>query len=137
MRSMKASGAEGLMMFGNRGQFLDPYDPSVLRASMGAQLGLRIVKTNYKELQRWTYRSEIRVLGADAAGRVDYRSVKFRRPVLLMVGDERSGLSPGQSSACDGLVKIPMASGVDSLNVAMAATVLLYEAFGQKHPAKR
>ena len=67
--------------------------------------------------------------GADAAGQLDYRKVAYRRPLLLMIGDERSGLSPGQLSSCDSLVSIPMARNIDSLNVAMAAMVLLFEAF--------
>ena len=72
------------------------------------------------------------MLGADAAGQLDYRKVAYRRPLLLMIGDERSGLSPGQLSSCDSLVRIPMARNIDSLNVAMAATVLLFEAFRRR-----
>lgn len=136
LRAAKASGAEGLMIFGNRGQTLDPYDPAVVRASMGASISLSYVRTSYDELRRWTYRSETRVLGADAEGPLDFRSVKFRRPVLIMVGNERSGLSPGQRSACDGFVRISMERGVDSLNVAMATTLLLFEAHGQKRSYK-
>src|SRR5207248_1925643 len=116
----------GLMLFSNRGQTLDPFDPQVLRASMGSSLHLKIIRTSYRELAKWSYRSEVRVLGADSGGRLDFRGVKFRRPILLMVGDERDGLSPGQHSSCDALVKIPMASGIDSFNVAMAATVMLF-----------
>ena len=136
LRAAKACGAEGLMVFGNRGQTADVFDPQVIRASMGAALQLRFVRTTYRELERWSYRSEIRVIGADAAGTLDYRQVKFRRPVLIMLGDERSGLSPGQTAACDVFARLPMARGVDSINVAMAATVLLYEAYGQKHPLR-
>jgi TrmH family RNA methyltransferase len=137
LRAMKAAGAEGLMIFGNRGQTLDPFDPGVVRASMGASISLPIVGTTYEDLRRWSYRSEIRVLGADAEGPLDFRSVKFRRPVLIMIGNERTGLSPGQRSVCDGLVRIPMEPGIDSLNVAMAATVMLFEAHGQKQIRKR
>lgn len=133
LRALKAAGGAGLMVFANRGETIDVYDPQTLRASMGAAIGMKIVRTGYKELRSWAFRSEIRVLGADTEGSLDFRRVKFRRNVLLMVGDERHGLSPGQRSACDGFVRIPMASGVDSLNVAMATTVLLFEAFGQKH----
>jgi TrmH family RNA methyltransferase len=132
LRSMVAAGSPGLFLFGNRGTYQDVYDPQVVRASMGAQLALPVVQTTYRDFNQWTYRGEIRVLGADAAGGLDYRKVAYRRPLLFMLGGERSGLSPGQRSVCDSMVKIPMARHIDSLNVAMAATVLLFEAFGHQ-----
>jgi len=134
LRGLKAAGGSGVILLSNRGHTMDIYDPLVLRSSMGALVGMKVVRGSYRELSRWSYRSEIRVLGADAEGPLDYRKVKFRRPILIMVGDERDGLSPGQRATCDGLVRIPMSAGVDSLNVAMATTVLLFEAHSQKHP---
>ena len=136
LRSMVAADSAGLMLFGNRGQYEDAYDPTVIRASMGAHLMLPVVRTSYAELSRWSRRSEVRVLGADATAQLDYRAIKYRRPTLLMIGSERTGLSPGQRSICDDLVRIPMARGIDSLNVAMAATVILFEAFGQRRAVR-
>jgi TrmH family RNA methyltransferase len=137
LRSMVATGSPGVFLFGNQGRYQDIYEPGVIRASMGAHLRLKVVKTTYREFARWTYRSEFRVLGADAKGSLEYRSVNYRRLLLFMIGDERSGLSPGQRSACDDLVRIPMAAEIDSLNVAMAATVLLFESFGQRRAVRR
>jgi tRNA G18 (ribose-2'-O)-methylase SpoU len=54
-----------------------------------------------------------------------------------MLGDERKGLSEGQLATCDALVKIPMVGSPDSLNIAMAASVMLYEVHNQRHPVKR
>jgi len=132
LRTARASGCAGVMLFGNRGETLDIFDPLALRASMGAAIGLRVVHSTYRELRNWSYRSEIRVLGADVEGQLNPWTTKLTRNVLFMMGEERSGLSPGQRSQCDEFVRIPMAPGVDSLNVATSAAVLLYEAFRQK-----
>jgi len=132
LRTAKASGCAGVMLFANRGETLDLFDPLALRASIGAAIGLHVVRTTYRELRDWSYRSEIRVLGADTHGRLNLWTSKLSRNVLFMMGEERNGLSPGQRSQCDEFVRIPMAHGVDSVNVASSAAVLLYEAFRQK-----
>ena len=131
-RSAGASGSPGMFLFGNRGEHQDVFDPLVMRASMGTHFDLKFVRSTYREFAHWEFRLEFRVLGADARGPLDYRKVGYRRPLLLMIGNERSGLSPGQRSCCDDLVRIPMARPIDSLNAAMAATILLFEAFGQR-----
>jgi TrmH family RNA methyltransferase len=131
-RSGAAAAAPGIFLFGNRNEYQDVFDPLVVRSSMGAHFDLQIVRCTYREFAKWQFRSEFRVLGADPGGTLDYRKVGYRRPLLLMIGNERHGLSPGQLSSCDSLVRIPMARNVDSLNVAMATTVLLFESFNQQ-----
>ena len=54
-----------------------------------------------------------------------------------MVGGERRGLTPEQRALCDATVRIPMRGDTDSLTLAVAASVLLYEIYGQRHPARR
>jgi RNA methyltransferase, TrmH family len=137
MRSAAAVGANGMMIFGPPRDRTDPFDPTTVRASMGAIFGIRLIRTSHHEFRRRRNRCLITVLGAAGEAETDYRSVSYRGPVMLMLGNERTGLSEAQRTTCDGFVKVPMVSGMDSLNVAMAGTVLLYEAFGQRHPVHR
>jgi len=137
MRSAAATGATGFMIFGPARDRTDPFDPTTVRATMGAIFGLRLVKTSHREFRTWRERSALTVLGATGEAAVDYRTVKYGRPIMLMLGNERSGLSKAQRTSCDEFVKIPMVNGIDSLNVAMAGTVLVYEVYSQRHPTQR
>ena len=65
---------------------------------------------------------------------MDFRSAEYRRAVVLMLGDERKGLTDGQRKTCREIVRIPMIGSADSLNLAMAGTLMLYEAFRQRSP---
>ena len=137
LRSAEAAGSTGVFGFGRPSDLPDPFDPAAVRASMGAVFGLRYVRTTHQEFRKWKLRYELSVLGASGEASVDYRSVSFRRPIILMLGNERSGLSEGQRATCDGFIKIPICGGVDSLNLAMAGTLLLFEARNQRHPPRR
>jgi RNA methyltransferase, TrmH family len=122
---------------GTMGGETDPFHPASVRASMGAIFGLRLVRTSAKALSGWKRRNGILVVGASPDGDCDYRQVDYRRPVLLMMGSERVGLRERQANLCDRLVRIPMTGKADSLNLAVATGVMLYEAFGQRHPPGR
>ena len=60
-------------------------------------------------------------------GSHDIRQQKFKLPVALVIGNETHGLSMNYAKACDAMVRIPMQGSVSSLNVASAASILLYE----------
>ncbi len=134
LRCGEAVGATGLLIFGPHNAGPDPFDPGVVRASMGSIFGYRIIRTHHAEFRKWPRRSELRVFGATPTNAVDYRAVTYRRPVVLMLGDERSGLSEAQIATCDNFIRIPMKGCLDSLNVAMATAVWLYEVHNQRHP---
>ncbi|MBC8066245.1 MAG: RNA methyltransferase [Chlorobia bacterium] len=134
LRSAHAAGATGLMVFGPPRDRADPYDPLVVRASMGSLFALQIISTSHQAIRRWPRRYEIRIIGADGGASTDYRRLDYRKPALIMLGEERQGLGDAQRATCDAFVHIPMVKGVDSLNLAMAGTILLYEAHRQRHP---
>jgi RNA methyltransferase, TrmH family len=134
MRTCAASGASGVIV--PRLQGADPHHPAAVRASMGALHGIRLVRAEPYELEAWKRRSGAVVVGAAPQGSVDYRRVSYRRPVVLVLGSERGGLSEQQLLLCDARVRIPMVSG-DSLNLAVAGSVLLYEVWSQRHPLRR
>jgi 23S rRNA (guanosine2251-2'-O)-methyltransferase len=75
------------------------------------------------------------IWGADADSRQVHSDVDLTGPLVLVLGGEGRGLRPRVASACDGLMAIPQTGRIDSLNVAAAAAVLLFEAVRQRSPA--
>ena len=70
-------------------------------------------------------------MGSSPAGLIDYRAFRCRWPAALLIGGEKGGLSDQLAEACDFMVRIPMVGRGDSINVAVAAGILLYELFNQ------
>ncbi len=132
IRTSAAIGASGFILLGD---FIDPFDPNVVRATMGAIFKQHIVRVNTTELYCWIKSNKSQVIGASPNGSIDYDKVSYTHPTILMLGNERSGLTKEQQSICQHLVRIPMIEGVDSLNVAIAGSLLLYEVF--RSPIRR
>ena len=101
---------------------------------MGSLFAHRLVRTTHRAFRRAPGRRGLLVLGGTPEATDDYRQPDYRRAVALMLGDERKGLSEGQRASCDGFVRIPMVGAPDSLNLAMAGTLMLYEALNQRAP---
>jgi RNA methyltransferase, TrmH family len=70
------------------------------------------------------------VIGTHLAAREDFRKATYNDPVLIVMGGEGPGLSPGAAASCTNLVKIPMAGDLDSLNLAIATALMLYQVRG-------
>jgi TrmH family RNA methyltransferase len=124
MRSADAVGVRALILLGNA---TDPFDPATLRAAMGALFNLQIVRCSWPELRDWQQQHGALLLGSSDRGAADYRQITVRRPLLLLMGSERHGLNDEQLAACDAVARIPMRGRSDSLNLAVATSVLLYE----------
>jgi TrmH family RNA methyltransferase len=105
----------------------DPFEPGVVRAAMGSMFRQTFVRTGAEQLRHWARRHSLHVVGASPDGPVGCHEARYRAPPLLVLGDERSGLDPDQRALCHDLVRIPMVEGVDSLNVAVAGSILMYE----------
>ena len=128
LRTSDAVGNAGLILLGN---CADPYDPVAIRASMGAIFSQRLVKASFSAFAQWKRLHNYIVVGTSGAAANDYREVSYRSPLVLLMGSERLGLSSGQQAICDMLVKIPMVGRSDSLNLAVATSLVLYEIFYQ------
>lgn len=141
MRSAEAAGATGLILFDRSEEGtphgVDPHHPSAVRASMGSFFALRLVRTTHRAFRRWRREQGVAAYGAAGEAEMDYRRMNCRRPTVLMLGDERKGLSDGQRGSCDALVRIPMMGHPDSLNLAMAGTLMVYEAMNGRWPLTR
>lgn len=124
IRTAHAAGAAGFFLLGDGA---DPFHPQAVRASMGAIFGLPLVRTNAANVRRWKLKHDVRVIGASPGGDVLFNRTRYGARVMLMMGDERQGLTAEQLTLCDQLVRIPMHDSLDSLNVAVAGSLLLYE----------
>ena len=128
LRTSDAIGAAGLLLLG---ACADPYDSGALRASMGAIFSQHLVKASFAEFVRWKHERSLTVVGTSDKGALAYRQATYTRPLVLLMGSEREGLSETQQAQCDTIVKIPMVGRSDSLNLAVATGVVLYEIFHQ------
>lgn len=125
MRTCHALGLNYLLLIGN---CVDPFSPETIRASMGAFSAVTIVHVSEKDVSTWKKsHADIPFIATDVVQATDYRDMDYKNAVLLM-GNEQKGVSPLLKTLCDRHVKIPMPGGAESLNVAMATTLLLYEA---------
>jgi TrmH family RNA methyltransferase len=130
LRSCDAAGAGGLILLDH---CADPFGVEAVRASMGAIFTVRLARASSAGFLAWLRAGPGflagAVLSADAQpwDRIDYPP-----PTFLLVGTEQAGLPAHLAGACDARVMIPMAGQADSLNVAVAAAVLLFETVRQR-----
>lgn len=115
---------------------VDPFAPNVVRAGMGATFALRFARSGGSEWQHWREKHGVKLIGTSPHTGKDFRSLHYGKRVVLWMGGERKGLTEDQMAQCDDLVRIPMAptATADSLNLAMATSILLYELFNQSTP---
>jgi 23S rRNA (uridine2479-2'-O)-methyltransferase len=130
-RSADAFGAAGLIVTGHAA---DPYDPKAVRASTGSLFALPTVRVpSPAPVLEWARTAGLAIVGTDERGPVEAAEADLTGPLLLLVGNETTGLSVAWREAADLLVRITMAaSAASSLNAATAASILLYEAARQR-----
>ena len=129
MRTCDAVGGAGLILLGNT---TDPHHPDAVRASMGSLFALQVVRAGFDEFVAWKAAHGYTVVGTSPAATQEYRAVAYPPATILLMGSERTGLSPTQQAACDQLVRIPMVGTADSLNLGVATSIVLYEIFYQQ-----
>jgi 23S rRNA (guanosine2251-2'-O)-methyltransferase len=130
IRSAEAVGVHGLLI-GSKGAA--PLSPAAIKASAGAVEHLLVARVENlaDELTALRLRG-IRVVGAEAEAAQGYREADLRGPLCIVIGAEGRGLSPAVRRRVDLFVRIPMAGKVASLNAAVAGSILLFEALGQR-----
>jgi TrmH family RNA methyltransferase len=109
---------------------VDLYNPKVVRGAMGAHFRLPVFSHDWPDISKQT--SGRAVWLAHAAGDTTYDAVDWTQPSALIVGGEASGAGQEAAQIATGRVSIPMTGGAESLNAAMAATVILFEAARQR-----
>ena len=123
IRTADAAGARGIIL---AGRTCDPWGSACVRATMGSIFAMPLVTKSTAELvelcKSWPGES----IGTHLQGTQDYRR-PYGEPTLIVMGSEASGLSDAVAQACSTLVRIPMRDGPDSLNIAVATGLMLFE----------
>jgi TrmH family RNA methyltransferase len=127
IRTADAVGASGVILVGSS---CDPYAREAVRATMGSIFSVPLVRTDCARFVNWRREWRGDVVGTHLAAREDFRSVRYCGPTLLLMGSEGPGLSEELARSCTRLVKIPMAGRLDSLNLAIATALTLYQIRG-------
>ena len=124
IRTIDAVGAAGVILIGN---CCDPYARECVRATMGSIFTVPLVKVTREAFFDWRAGWRGDVVGTHLDASDDFRKTSFKGPALLLMGSEGPGLSEALTKSCSRLVKIPMAGKLDSLNLAVAAALVLYQ----------
>ena len=124
LRTLDAVGADGMFLLDGG---VDPYHPSSVRASMGAIFWKPLVQTSFDGFVKWAHIHDCQLVGSSAHAKTNYRDFTPEgRPTILLLGSEQKGLSPEQMAFCDTNVSLPMKGRSSSLNLSVAAGILLY-----------
>ena len=126
IRTSEAVGGAGFIFVGKD---INPFEPDVVRASMGAIFHQTFVRTDLNALRRWMRHHSCHGIGASPDGTIHLHQFNYPPSTLLFLGEERQGLTPQQRDLCQHLIKIPMVGNTDSLNLAVAGSLLMYEVY--------
>lgn len=130
LRTAEAAGATGAIATKNTA---DPFSPKALRGAMGSAFRLPVwFGAEFAEVVSWCSRTGVQTVCADVHASRSYDEVDWTQPSALILGPESTGLSAEEIAATNASVRIPMTAEAESLNVAVATGVLLYEAVRQR-----
>ena len=129
LRTSDAVGGKGIILLD---QSTDPYSVACTRASMGALFTQNIILSDFSEFKEWKTKNAIAVVATSDAADLDYQRYVYPDPMVLLMGSERQGLHDQYYELCDAIIRIPMVGKSDSLNLAIATGVTVYEIFNQR-----
>ncbi len=130
VRTAEAAGATGVIATANTA---DPFSPKGLRGAMGSAFRLPVWSGGTLiEVLEWCRGRKIQIICGDVSANTVFSDINWRRPSALLVGRESVGLLANELALADVSVRIPMKGSVESLNVAVASGVILYEAARQR-----
>jgi TrmH family RNA methyltransferase len=132
VRTAEAAGATGIIA---TAKTADPFSPKALRGAMGSAFRMPIWSgPSFAAAVAWCRSRKILTIAADLFGSAVHRDVNWRKSSAIIVGRESTGLSPDEVAATDASVRIPMQGAAESLNVAVATGIILFEAARQRAP---
>lgn len=125
IRTADAVGAKGIILIGDT---TDPFSLETVRATMGSVFAVPLMRATEAEFLAWRKGFAGLVVGTHLKGAVDYRTIPYaNRPVVLLMGNEQQGLPDQLAAGCDKLARIPQEGRADSLNLAIATGIMLFE----------
>lgn len=124
LRTADALGARAVILAGD---CTDPYGLDAVRASMGSVFAVDLVRAQVDAAVAWARAAGAHLVGTHLDAAADIRALRWRSPAVIAMGNEQQGLSAELAAACDVRVRIPMAGRADSLNLAVATAITLFE----------
>jgi RNA methyltransferase, TrmH family len=124
LRTADAAGAAGVILVGAS---CDPYSVEAVRASMGSIFATPIARATFDDLTQFARTRGAALIGASLKGEPLDDDAQVSARFVLLMGNEQSGLSAAMEEACEQLVRIPMRGRADSLNLAVATAILVYD----------
>ncbi len=128
LRSAGAAGADGILLGPG---CVDAYNPKVVRGGMGAQLRLPVQQADWEEIEKELVGMQVWLAAAD--GDHSYTEVDWHLPSAVIIGNEAQGAAAAADRLATGRLSIPMHAATESLNAAVAASIILFEAARQRH----
>ncbi|MBZ7920196.1 RNA methyltransferase [Ensifer adhaerens] len=126
IRTADAAGASGIILVG---ETTDPFSLETVRATMGSVFAMPVARASAEDFIRWQKSAGVKVVATHLAGAVDYRTVDYKsKPVVILMGNEQAGLPEELAREAGALARIPQAGRADSLNLAIATGIMLFEA---------
>lgn len=129
IRTAWGTGMRGVVLLG---EAVDPYNSKVVRASMGGIFSVPIITGDYEDIYRWQAAGH-KLVVATAAAATDYYEAVYNENLIVVVGSEAHGVTDAIEGRADLRIRLPLEPGVDSLNAAVCAGVIMYEIKRQFH----
>lgn len=124
LRTVDAVAADALFLLDGG---VELFHPTVIRSSMGTVFWKPVIQASFDDFVKWARDGNYQLIGTSAHGDVEYQTLVPDLPWVLVLGNEQKGLSSEQVNSCDVTITLPMKGRVSSLNLAVAAGVLLYQ----------
>jgi TrmH family RNA methyltransferase len=126
IRTADAAGASGVILIG---ETTDPFSLETVRATMGSVFAMPVIRATVADFIKWQKAAGVQVVATHLAGAVDYRTIDYRKkPVVVLMGNEQAGLPDELAKEATALARIPQQGRADSLNLAIATGIMLFEA---------
>ncbi|WP_182084223.1 RNA methyltransferase [Aureimonas sp. ME7] len=126
LRTADAAGAKGVVLVG---ESVDPFSLEAVRATMGSIFAVPLARVDEAGFLAFRKSFKGLVVGTHMRGETDFRAPAYgARPTLLLMGNEQAGLTEALAGACEALVRIPQVGRADSLNLAVATGLMIFEA---------
>lgn len=129
LRTADCAGASGVILVGT---CCDPYSFEAVRASMGSLFDMPVASASFAAFNTWRKAKGLTLTAASVNAALRHDAAPFARPSVILMGNEQAGLPAEAEAACDHLALIPMRGGADSLNLAQATGIMIYEAWRQR-----
>jgi RNA methyltransferase, TrmH family len=129
IRTLDSVGGKGVILIE---EACDPFSTEAIRSGMGSSFSVQIARATTEEFFEWKQKTQFKLIGTSLKGSDLHTLTPMGNKTILLMGNEQSGIDDDMASQCDALIKLPMKGRADSLNLAIATGVCLYEIWRQR-----